>query len=393
MKRILIGGMVLPALAFAFLLGRSSAPDRRASISPLQLENVSMLLVDTDRLSRINRFSTFLMGLDATSVGGILEALEADPNALSRDEKGLFLFAWTAIDPLQAFEYALYAPRDQRTWMARAVVRGWAQRDPQAARNALLGLQEGELGRILEQSFVIGWIEAGGLAEAHDYVADHPPSARRELLVGEIAQYLGSQDSQALIDWAEGVEGDDERFRNTVLKQAAGALAHYDPARAMAWVAAHFGEKRAVGAARLVALSRAESDPDAAFEWLASLPSGEEKSEAVGFVFAYWLKSDPVKAEAWLEEVEPTPSLDPALRAMAVSKGGRNPAEGIEWARRIQDPGTRDRTLVRVGSTWYKTDPEAARRWLEVSSLPRAAQKRVLGAGGPNRQEAEAMSR
>jgi len=376
----------------AFMVGRLSVPGPGDPPEQEGVASVGGILADGDWISRTYRFSAFLQALNPGNLGEVLALMESDPNALSKDEKRLFLYAWTGFDPNAAFDYALFAPEDDRLWMASAAIHAWAGRDPLAARNALLGIQETEIAPILEQRFVVGWIKAGGLAEAHDYVADHPPSARRELLAGEIAQYLGSQDSQALIDWAEGVGGADARFRNTVMKQAAGALAHYDPPRAMDWVAAHFGEPRAAGAARLVALSRAESHPDEAFAWLASLPSGAEKTEAVGFVFAYWLKSDPLAAEAWLAQARPSAALDPALRAMAVSEGARNPAAGIEWARRIQDPGTRDRTLVRVGRAWYKADPEAARRWLEVSALPRAAQKRVLAAGEAKRQETRAMS-
>ena len=392
MKRILIGCLVVAAMIAAFVVGRSTAPVGVASEPSAASDSVAVVLADADWVSRTYRFGAFLQGLNPVNLAEVLEIIEKDPNALSRDEKRLLLYAWAGFDPGAAFEFSLFAPEDDQLWMASAVIHAWAGRDPLGARNALLGIQETDIAPILEQRFVVGWIKAGGLAEAHDYVADHPPSRRRELLISEIAQYLGSQDSEVLIGWAEGVEGDDERFRNTVFKKAAGALAHYDPPHATDWVASHFGEGRAAGAAKLVALSRAESDPDGAFEWLASLPSGEEKTEAVGFVFTYWLKSDPARAEAWLEETKPTPSLDPALRAMAVSKGARNPREGIEWARRIQDPGTRERTLVRVGSAWYRNDPEAARRWLEVSSLPRAAQKSVLGAGGPNRPDTRAMS-
>ena len=393
MKRILIGCLVVAAVIAAFMVGRATAPVGVAPERSIDSDSVAVILADADWVSRTYRFGAFLQGLNPVNLTEVLEIIETDPNALSRDEKRLFLYAWTGFDPGAAFEFSLFAREDEQLWMASAVIHAWAGRDPLGARNALLGIQETDIAPILEQRFVVGWIKAGGLAQAHDYVAGRPPSRRRELLISEIAQYLGNQDSQALIGWAEGVEGADARFRNTVFKKAAGSLAHYDPLRAMEWVASHFGEGRATGAAKLVALSRAESDPDAAFEWLASLPNGEEKSEAVGFVFAYWLKSDPAKAEAWLEETKPTQSLDPALRTMAVSAGGRNPAEGIEWARRIQDPGTRDRALVRVASAWYRKDPEAARRWLAISSLPKAAQKRVLGAGVLEPQETKAMSR
>jgi hypothetical protein len=119
------------------------------------------------------------------------------------------------------------------------------------------------------------------------------------LLVSEIARTLAQQSSQAVIDWAESVDGNDLRFKATVFSKTCGALAQYHRPQAVAWVLSHYGEPHAEGGAKLVALNWAESNPDAAFEWLGSLPSGQEKTEAVGFVFAYWLKTEPGKAAAW----------------------------------------------------------------------------------------------
>jgi len=150
-------------------------------------------------------------------------------------------------------------------------------------------------------------------------------------------------------------------------------------------VTEQYGQPHAEGSARLVALNWAESDPDAAFEWLASLPPGEEKNQAVGFVFAYWLKTQPGKAAAWLKAAESAEALDPAVRAVALARGAKDPAAGLQWARRIHDPGTRERVMVKIGQVWIQTDPEAAKMWLAVSGLPRAAHKSVLGSAAPSR--------
>ena len=378
MNRLLLGSLAAGFLVMAFFLGRQSVGPAPSPNSPLRPDKLATALGERDWVERTYGFSEEIRHLNPSNLVEALEVIEDSSAELTRDEKRLLVSAWTRFDPKGAFEFALFGPEKDRRRVAGAVIYAWAQRDPMAARSALLGIQTTELERILEERFVLGWMSGGGLGDAHDYVEGLPPSKRRELLVSQMARALARESAQSTIDWAESVGSDQERFRRTVFNKAAGALAEYHWDRAVAWVESNFGQSHTRGSVRLVALNWAESDPDAAFEWLSSLPNDEEKSEAVGFVFAYWLKSHPEEAAAWLEARDPGEALDPAMRAMAHSKLESNPVLAIDWAHRIHDPGTRERTLVRVGQAWFGKDPNATRRWLEVSDLPKAARKRIL---------------
>ena len=304
---------------------------------------------------------------------------EEQSRELPRAEIRLFMSGWARFDPEAAFEYALFAPEVNRHTMASALMYTWAQGDPVAAQGALLGVRNTSLGRALEEHFILGQISVGGLELVHEYTEDLRPSKRRELLVGHIAQALAMQSADTVIDWAEAVDDDDSRFRRTVFNKTAGALAQYNHERGVEWVVGHYGEPDARGSARLLALRWADSDPDAAFAWLSSLPGGEEKNDATGFVFAYWLNSRPEEASAWLAQRDHGVALDPAMRTMALSKIAESPPVAIEWARRVHDSGIRERTLVQIAKAWLGSDPEAARRWLAASGLPRSARKNVLG--------------
>ena len=383
MNWILRSGLVSGALVAAFLLGRMTVGTPAAPELLLDPEVLSEALGDRDWVNRTYQFSALLQQLNPDNLESALETIENSSADLTHDEMRILMHSWARFDPEGAFEYAIFAPEKGRRRMASAVIYAWAGRDPLGARGALLGIQNSDLGRLLEERFLLGWINGGGLAEAHEYVEDLPPSKRRELLVGQIAQVLARESAEAVIAWAEDVDLDEERFKWTVFNKASGALAQYHRQEALAWVVSHYGEHYAEGGAKLVALNWAESDPDAAFEWLSTLPAGEEKSEAVGFIFAYWLKTHPREAAEWLEAADPSESLDPAIKAMAHSEMDRDPPTAIEWARRIHDPGTRERALVRIGQSWYRADPAAARRWLSVSGLPKAGQKSILGAVRP----------
>ena len=389
MKPIWTAGLIIAALTGAFWLGRAwerqaASPELPADLE-ISVQTLSEALGDPDWVNRTYRLSAQLQHLNSKNLPAVLEAIENSSSEMTKDELRLLMHAWTRFDPDGAFQFALFAPEKERRRMAGEVIYGWAQRNPFAARGALLGVQTTELFPYLEERFVLGWISGGGLAEAHEYVEDLPPSRRRELLVSEIARTLAQQSSQAVIDWAESVDGNDLRFKATVFSKTCGALAQYHRPQAVAWVLSHYGEPHAEGGAKLVALNWAESNPDAAFEWLGSLPSGQEKTEAVGFVFAYWLKTEPGKAAAWLEVAEPSEALDPAMRVVAQAKQGKDPVAALQWARRIHDPGPRERTLVKIGQNWIQADPKAARRWLAVSGLPRAAQKSILDSSSPAR--------
>ena len=389
LKRIFIAILIAGALGGAFSLGRGWDAQRYSSEVPTGsgFSQVALdeALADRDWVNRTTGFSGQVRHLNPNNLEAVLETIDRSPADLTHDEMRLLMHAWTRFDPEAAFEYALFAPEAEKRRMAGAVIYGWAQRDPLAARGALLGIQNTDLEQWLEERFVLGWISGGGLGEAHAYVEALPASKRRELLVSQIAQVLARQGAGVVIDWAEGVDSDELGFKKTVFSKASGALAEYHRPQAMAWVTEQYGQRHAEGSARLVALNWAESDPDAAFEWLASLPPGEEKTQTVGFVFAYWLKTQPEKAAAWLEATESSEALDPAVRAVALARGAKDPAAGLQWARRIHDPGNRERVMVKIGQVWIRTDPEAAKMWLAVSGLPRAAHKSILGSVAPSR--------
>ena len=380
MKWIPIGAFAIAALVAAFWLGRATRVEVESSGPLLGRESLMAALAESDWSERTYRFSGLMRQLDSENLDSALQAIEESPERLNRDELRILMHAWSRFDPEGAFAFALFAPEDQKRWMASAVIYAWAQDDPSAARGALLGVQNTDFELSLEQRFVMGRVKSGGIGEAHGYVESLAPSTRRELLVGEIARSLAQEGTDGLMAWAESASEEDPKLRNTIFKKAAAVLAEYHLEAGADWVASHYGEPQAQGSARLVALNWAESDPDAAFTWLTSLPGGEEQREAVGFVFAYWLKSHPRNAIAWIEASEPAEALDPAMRAMAQSLVQEDPVAAIEWARRIQDSGTRDRTLVRIGQRWYQVDPEATRRWLAVSGLPRAGQRQILEA-------------
>ena len=236
MSRILLGVFAASALAGFFFLGRQSVGNPGAASTPAAASQVgerSDIFQSPDRVERAHRFSTWVHRLEPGNLASSLEVFDKHLKALTRAEVRLFMSGWARFDSQAAFEFALFAPELNRHTMASAVIYTWAQRDPVAAQGALLGVRNTELGRALEEHFILGQISVGGLELAHEYTEDLPPSKRRELLVGHIAQALAMQSADAVIEWAEATDAGDSRFKRTVFNKAAGALAQYDHQRGM----------------------------------------------------------------------------------------------------------------------------------------------------------------
>ncbi len=376
MKKILLAGCALAIVVATFSLGRWTASEPPGDQPISSFEALREALSNPDRATRIHLFRAAIQELDAESLDGILSLIESADVQLSDNESRLLMRAWARFDPEEAFRYALFSSQDQRRPLASAVIESWTHQDPVAAQGALLGIQNTELERFLQGRFVRAWTRARGGAEVRDYIRKFSDISKRDFLTGVAAKTLVDESTATAIAWAdEFISQGEDPFENLVFKKTAGALAKDHPEQAIQWATPHFGKPYAVGAARLIGQGWVESDPDASFAWLASLPHGKERIDAVTAVFGHWRRSEPEKAIPWLEGADPAEALDPAFRVMARVHLEDDPPVAIRWARRIADPGTRERVLVDIGIRWYRKDPEATRRWLATSALPRAARR------------------
>ena len=93
-----------------------------------------------------------------------------------------------------------------------------------------------------------------------------------------------------------------------------------------------------------------------------------------------WAFRDPESATAWADAQTPDSDLDFALVGLARGLGYTDPAAATARAASIHRKGTRLRETIRHYSDWRRADPDAARAWLESSSLP--ADERLALASG-----------
>jgi hypothetical protein len=111
--------------------------------------------------------------------------------------------------------------------------------------------------------------------------------------------------------------------------------------------------------------------------WLRSLPPAGEVRTAVQETYRTWYLSDREAARAWLEAAELEPWLEPAAATFALQQSPTDPDLAIAWANRLSDPELRERTLVKIGLSYSLAAPEKAPEWLARIELPVEVRRRI----------------
>jgi hypothetical protein len=302
------------------------------------------------------------------------------------DELRLFMFAWARFDPAGALRQALAWPAPFDRNAAGAAIYAWAFLDPQAALAALETVEDEGLRDFMERRLVAGWVHGPQKQGASEWIAALPSGSRRFEYVGRLAWELAKEGPEALVRWAEEIPAREARFKAAVFLQATGTLAPLDPAGTAAWLAPHMHRDYADGVMRTVARSWVGRDPEGAMTWLAALPVGSQREDSVSHAFSAWLAASPEAAQAWLRSSAPARALDPAVRAVVGRTRRDDPAGAMDWALVADDPELRRTLLASVGRAWLRSDPGAARAWLERHELDPPARQAIL-APGPQEPE------
>ena len=284
---------VLLALAVGFGFGRATAPRVDAELTSAM--SLRWGLEERDWLTRTWRLSSYLQELDPEDLPVTLALLEQHFPWLLTDEFRLLMFAWVRFDPRGALQQALAWPARYRRNAAGAALYAWAYRDPEAALDALEGLDEPELAEFLRSRLVEGWAHGPHKQTLSDYIASLPEGPPRLTYASKLAWELVREGPPALVHWAEEVPAADSGYKAEVFAQAASVLASLDPASTAQWLERHLGRDYASRALRVLVRSWAGSDPEASLAWLVTLPSGETRRNAVFEAFGTWWQADPVE--------------------------------------------------------------------------------------------------
>ena len=96
-------------------------------------------------------------------------------------------------------------------------------------------------------------------------------------------------------------------------------------------------------------------------------------------VIGQWAAIDLEATGRWLEAMPAGKSRDETVGNFALQLSGQNPVTAVKWAESIADPAAQLRRLETIGQNWLQSDEDAARLWIQNSTLSPEIKIRLLG--------------
>ena len=108
---------------------------------------------------------------------------------------------------------------------------------------------------------------------------------------------------------------------------------------------------------------------------VAEVSSGQ--TAGLSNAFNDWEDRDPAAAGQYLLAMPQSAKRDSAISGFATGYAWQNPQIAITWANEISDSTMRQNSLIFSGQVYFRSNPDAARAWLETSGLPPEAQQQI----------------
>jgi hypothetical protein len=346
---------------------RAAGLTRGASGAALN-EALFSALRETDSLTRVGQTARVLATIPLERVDSVLATLDRIALAPGDLEVGLAADWLARSDPAAALEWATSKRYGNHDWVLAAVMRRWAQSDPKAAVQAFHGLRGTSPATLA--SLILGWDEGGQPGMVEFLLGLEQGVGPQVVIESLVRRKLVRDGPEATIRWAESLPADrpevTSHFKRNAMRRVAGALADSDPERAMEWTAT-FGEGPfGNGAYRRVAIRTARNDGLGTMNWLRSLAAGPQRDGALQEAYITWLRFDRSDALAWMAEAPDAPWLDAAHAVYAqtlIAIEGYEAA--LAWVEKIDEEQPKQRAARKIGSGWYRRDPEKAKAWAE----------------------------
>jgi len=373
----------------------SPAPSTPTATAPAEspAEALADVLRERDAYERARRLAVLLPELGPDAVPAVKRNLDRLRHGLGATEFELLVRFWASNDPEKATMWAYNYPGTRLKYVGiDTAVSIWAEADPPSAlAGVMAGIRTGDvaIAQTTHLALVRGWFETNrpGL---EDYIYGLGSGIlRQRALLGYALALQNAGGSEALVQWAEAIPAEDERYKLSVYRQVTSALAWADPAAAQRWCDAHCEGPYGKGMLGILVRARLHSGENGAdiIEWLARSPEGERRDQALGMAYEIWALKDRDAALRWMAEKvanEPEPWVDLLYGSYARQLAVASPAKAIQWAERVEPPQAREAVLERIARRWLKKDPEAAEAWLVESSLSEETRERARNLSLPD---------
>ena len=311
-------------------------------------------LSDPDPLRRNARIAELLINLNTGNAAEVLAAFENGPrndetNRHFRD----FMYAWGRLAGEDAIAYAFDSESSRRDSRAgTSAVSGWANRDPEGAREYVAGVED-EGAREWMHFSVMREMLQSDLDGAIAYSEKNKSGRARGLQTDQLASVIFEERGlSGMTEWINGIDHASEDMLSykgyaagVVLDRMAGA----DPEAALQFITDNVAQPFITADGLERAARRAAGPINEELDWLTQLPaelSGQR--HAIGERFEDYIREDFAAAGQWLASRELSPAYDEAIQDYAFSASRDNREAALAWAERITDAKMKEDTMRRL---------------------------------------------
>lgn len=273
---------------------------------------------------------------------------------------------WAAANPRHAAEFALAHPAGYASRLVLETIgTEWAKTDPAGALD-FASTKRGEFGHVLASSILKGWTDRN-LEEAAGWLAKADTSSRNRLSPAFVEAW-GKYDAASALKWCEAnltgvtfasaAAGLVKGAADGDLHGAAQLVESMTPSRARSEAAAELMRKW------MPAYSTRKPVPPEATKWLARLDTDAVR-RVLEEVQWQWGDVDHQGLAAFVSAMDPKHVPPQTYSMLARNMARKNPEEALTWAHQLPE-GRRVMVGNDVYSEWQRSQPEAARQWLNA---------------------------
>ena len=296
---------------------------------------------------------------------------------LARDTAiGQIFNTWSSTDPMLASGAIDALPLGSaQTVATTAVAKNFIKGNPDVALKWAEGLT-GPLQVAATREIVNLWSVTDPAATGAWILKQQSPQTRNEAL-RQLAGNWVARDPSSAFDYAQSIS--DPSLQNGFIQSAMQRFSSMNPLAAANWLSSEAARPHADALVGGVSSRWAAFDPGAASTWAASFANSALRNQAVSAVSTSWAQSNPAAAARWIGSIGEAQTRDTATAAFSVQIANSDPANAAQWATRISDPAKRSGSIQRIVGNWKKNDPNAARLFVQSSTvIPADLKKRLL---------------
>ena len=244
----------------------------------------------------------------------------------------------------------------------------WSQQDPSAAAAWVEGMANDGSKVSAATALATSWGQQAP-QRAAEWIQQLPADRIRAQAATALIEAWSQSAPQQAATWALS---EAERSDNTeLLTHSIRQYTQIAPAEAAQFLRRLNQAEQAPAAIEAYLRTRAQSNPLETMAWQAKLgaddPLNQRQNTAI--IMQEWSRSDSVAASVWLNAAAAGPQRDAAIVGFSDTMLDFEPEAAMAWSNTISDPAARVAELNRAIEHWARSQPLAARQWLNSAEL------------------------